>query len=60
MVLDAKARLIHEESATRNPRVQREESDLFRQLWGDAMLEPDPYLHPELTLVRSEVRLREW
>ncbi|MBM3765280.1 MAG: glycosyltransferase [Acidobacteria bacterium] len=58
--LDARARLIHEESVTRNPRVRREESEQFRQLWGDAMLEPDPYFHPELTLVRSEVRLREW
>jgi hypothetical protein len=59
VVLDARARLIHEESATRNPKVRREESELFRELWGDAMMEPDPYFHPELTLVRSEVRLRE-
>lgn len=60
VVLEARARLVHEESATRNPKVQREESELFRELWGDAMMEPDPYFHPELTLVRSEVRLREW
>jgi len=58
VVLEADAVLTHEESQSRDPRVQPEEFSLFSNLWSDILEAPDPYFHPALMLAERDIRLR--
>jgi len=58
IILEADARLTHEESQSRNPRVRPEELALFSRLWCDVLEMPDPYFHPALVLAGGDIHLR--
>jgi len=59
VVLESRAVLVHEESVTRNPYVFPQEKDRFAERWSTCQVEPDPYFHPELTLQRRDIVLRQ-
>ena len=52
------ATLYHHESASFGPRVQSsKELELMRARWG-AVMDNDPYYHPELTREFADYRIR--
>jgi len=50
ILLEARAVLTHEESATRPPVVKPEEHELFRRRWDKVMSAPDRFFNPQLHL----------
>ncbi len=58
VVLESRARLVHDEARTRDPRTSEDERGLLLQRWGQLLERGDPYYSPNLSRGRESPKLR--
>ena len=60
ILYEPRARLRHDECATRTPGTDWEEREIFFERWGELLEEGDPFYNPNLATSSEDGGLREW